>query len=87
MSGAIPLAHPAPRGEPPPDEPVARHVTWRAGGRARTFFHPADLDDLAAFLAGLPGGEPVLFLGLGSNLLVRDGGFAGDVALSAAPAA
>jgi len=39
----------------------------------------ADLDDLAAFLAGLPGSEPVLFLGLGSNLLVRDGGFAGAV--------
>lgn len=79
MSDATRLAHPALRGELRHDEPMARHVTWRAGGRARTFFHPADLDDLAAFLAGLPGGEPVLFLGLGSNLLVRDGGFAGAV--------
>lgn len=79
MSDAIRLAHPALRGELRHDEPMARHVTWRAGGRARTFFHPADVDDLAAFLAGLPGGEPVLFLGLGSNLLVRDGGFDGAV--------
>jgi UDP-N-acetylmuramate dehydrogenase len=54
-------------------------VSWRAGGRARTFFHPADLEDLQAFLAARPAGEPVLFVGLGSNLLVRDGGFAGAV--------
>ncbi|MBZ0250808.1 MAG: UDP-N-acetylmuramate dehydrogenase [Burkholderiales bacterium] len=67
MSDATRLAHPALRGELRHDEPMARHVTWRAGGRARTFFHPADLDDLAAFLAGLPGGEPVLFLGLGPS--------------------
>lgn len=79
MSDASRLPHPALRGELRHDEPMARHVTWRAGGRARTYFHPADLDDLAAFLAGLPGSEPVIFLGLGSNLLVRDGGFAGAV--------
>jgi len=79
MSDATRLAHPALRGELRHDEPMARHVTWRAGGRARAFFHPADLDDLAAFLASLPEGEPVLFLGLGSNLLVRDGGFDGAV--------
>jgi UDP-N-acetylmuramate dehydrogenase len=61
------------------DEPMARHVSWRAGGPARTFFQPADVADLAQFLRALPAGEPVLFVGLGSNLLVRDGGFAGTV--------
>jgi UDP-N-acetylmuramate dehydrogenase len=61
------------------DEPMAKHVSWRASGRARTFFQPADVSDLATFLRALPAGEPVLFVGLGSNLLVRDGGFAGSV--------
>jgi UDP-N-acetylmuramate dehydrogenase len=63
------------------DEPMARHVSWRAGGAARRFYQPAGLDDLAAFLRQLPAGEPLLFVGLGSNLLVRDGGFAGTVVL------
>jgi UDP-N-acetylmuramate dehydrogenase len=67
------------RGELRHDEPMAKHVSWRAGGLARTFFRPADLEDLQAFLAARPAGEPVLFVGLGSNLLVRDGGFAGAV--------
>jgi UDP-N-acetylmuramate dehydrogenase len=70
---------PACRGALRHDEPMARHVSWRAGGRARVFFQPADLEDLQAFLASLPAGEPLLFVGLGSNLLVRDGGFAGTV--------
>jgi UDP-N-acetylmuramate dehydrogenase len=61
------------------NEPMARHVSWRAGGRARTFYQPADVLDLAAFLRSRAPGEPVLFVGLGSNLLVRDGGFAGSV--------
>lgn len=61
------------------DEPMARHVSWRAGGAARTFFHPVGLEDLCAFLRALPASEPVLFVGLGSNLLVRDGGFPGTV--------
>ncbi len=61
------------------DEPMARHVSWRAGGPARAFYQPADVLDLAAYLRGLPPGEPVLFVGLGSNLLVRDGGFKGSV--------
>jgi UDP-N-acetylmuramate dehydrogenase len=63
------------------DEPLARYLTWRAGGRARRLYRPADLDDLSAFLARLPADEPLLFVGLGSNLLVRDGGFAGTVVL------
>ncbi len=59
------------------DEPMARHVSWRAGGRAKRAYVPADLDDLALMLKGLPSDEPVMFVGLGSNLLVRDGGYAG----------
>ena len=60
-------------------EPMSKHVSWRAGGRARTFYHPADVPDLCTFLGTLPRDEPLLFVGLGSNLLVRDGGFAGTV--------
>jgi UDP-N-acetylmuramate dehydrogenase len=61
------------------DEPMAKHVSWRAGGAARTFYQPADVLDLAAFLRTSSADEEVLFLGLGSNLLVRDGGFGGSV--------
>jgi UDP-N-acetylmuramate dehydrogenase len=70
------------RGELKHNEPMARHVSWRAGGPAARFYAPADLDDLAAFLRQLPPAEPVLFVGLGSNLLVRDGGYAGTVVLT-----
>ncbi len=55
-------------------------VTWfRVGGPAQLLFQPADEADLAAFLALLPDGIPVLPIGLGSNLLVRDGGIEGVV--------
>jgi UDP-N-acetylmuramate dehydrogenase len=67
------------RGELRLDEPMARHVSWRAGGRARRFFVPADLSDLSEFLKRTERTEPILFVGLGSNLLVRDGGFRGTV--------
>jgi len=67
------------RGELKRSEPMARHVSWRAGGAARTAYFPADLDDLIAFLRSLPAGEPVHMTGLGSNLLVRDGGLRGTV--------
>jgi len=67
------------RGELRRDEPMARHVSWRAGGKADRFFAPADLEDLQRFLKSLPAKEPVLFVGLGSNLLVRDGGLRGTV--------
>jgi len=69
------------RGELRLDEPLARYVSWRAGGRARRLYRPADLDDLSTFLVRLPADEPLLFIGLGSNLLVRDGGYAGSVVL------
>ncbi len=64
------------------EEPLARHTSWRVGGPARRFYEPADIDDLARFLSALPPGEPVLWLGLGSNLLVRDGGIDGTVVLT-----
>lgn len=57
--------------------PMAKRVSWRAGGTAAVLFVPADLEDLAAGLARLPLDCPVQFIGLGSNLLVRDGGFDG----------
>ncbi|HXF08674.1 MAG TPA: UDP-N-acetylmuramate dehydrogenase [Candidatus Acidoferrales bacterium] len=60
-------------------EPMAPHTSWRVGGPAEIFFAPADADDLAAFLAGLPADMPLFWMGLGSNLLVRDGGIDGVV--------
>ena len=67
------------RGELRYDEPMAAHNSWRAGGAARCFFKPADVADLCDFLRQLNPQEPLLWLGLGSNLLVRDGGFPGTV--------
>lgn len=67
------------RGELRFDEPMARHTSWRVGGAAQRYFRPADIDDLAAYLGRLPQDEPVFWLGLGSNLLVRDGGIPGSV--------
>ena len=61
------------------NEPMARHTTWHAGGPADAWFVPRDLADLAAFLRELPGGVPVTWVGLGSNLLVRDAGIRGVV--------
>ncbi len=58
---------------------MARHVSWRAGGIADRAYSPVDFTDLRAFLCGLPADEPVYFVGLGSNLLVRDGGLRGTV--------
>jgi UDP-N-acetylmuramate dehydrogenase len=69
------------RGELRRDEPMARHTSWRTGGRADRFYAPADLLDLGEFLRQLPETEPLLFVGLGSNLLVRDGGWRGTVVL------
>jgi UDP-N-acetylmuramate dehydrogenase len=70
------------RGELRRNEPMARHVSWRAGGNAERFYVPADVDDLSAFLRQLPADEPLLFVGLGSNLLVRDGGWRGTVVMT-----
>lgn len=61
------------------NESMASHNSWRAGGAARRYYRPADSEDLCAFIADLPADEPILWLGLGSNLLVRDGGWPGTV--------
>lgn len=60
-------------------EPLARHTSWRVGGPADRYFEPADRADLVNFLETCPPHEPILWLGLGSNLLVRDGGVRGTV--------
>lgn len=62
-------------------EPMAKHVSWRAGGHADHGYVPADARDLAAFLSAIGADEAVLMAGLGSNLLVRDGGFRGWVVM------
>ena len=59
------------------DEPMSRHTSWRVGGPAEVFFVPASIDDLSAFLAALDCDAPVFWHGVGSNLLVRDGGIPG----------
>lgn len=67
------------RGRMTEDAPLSR-VTWfRVGGPAEVMFRPADADDLAAFLQQKPDDVPVTVIGVGSNLLVRDGGISGVV--------
>ncbi len=77
----IPNAHPMKglRGKLRINERMSKHTSWRVGGPADYYYIPADLDDLAQFLAGLPAGEPLTWIGLGSNVLVRDGGIRGTV--------
>jgi UDP-N-acetylmuramate dehydrogenase len=70
------------RGEMLYDKPLSGYTTWRVGGPARRLYRPADSADLVQFLRSLPAEEPLLWLGLGSNLLVRDGGFNGTVILT-----
>ncbi len=67
------------RGEWREREPLARYTSWQVGGPAERLYRPADVDDLASALASLPADEPVFWLGLGSNLLIRDGGIRGTV--------
>ncbi len=76
------MQHAAYRGEMLYDEPLSGYTTWRVGGPARRLYRPADSDDLVQFLQSMPTDEPLLWLGLGSNLLVRDGGFNGTVILT-----
>jgi UDP-N-acetylmuramate dehydrogenase len=61
------------------DEPLSRHTSWHVGGPAEVFFNPRDRAELAAFLRTVPLEVPIQFIGLGSNLLVRDGGVKGIV--------
>ena len=67
--------------------PLAKYTSWRAGGTAETLYLPADRDDLAAFLRQLTVFEPITVLGLGSNVLVRDGGIRGTVIVMHNPGA
>ncbi len=60
-------------------EPMSRHTSWHVGGPADLFFTPRDTDDLGEFLRSLDPQTPILWIGLGSNLLVRDGGIRGAV--------
>jgi len=80
MTASAPLdGLPKVRGELQAEAPLAP-VTWfNAGGNAEILFRPADRDDLAQFLAQRPRNLPVTVIGVGSNLLVRDGGIAGVV--------
>ncbi|MGD8907193.1 MAG: UDP-N-acetylenolpyruvoylglucosamine reductase, partial [Gammaproteobacteria bacterium] len=61
------------------NEPMARHTSWRVGGPADRYYTPSSIDDLRQFIASLPSDEPIFWVGLGSNLLVRDGGVRGTV--------
>ena len=84
MAAAMHSAHlidrlPKVRGRLSADAPLAQ-VTWfRVGGPAEVMFRPADIDDLAEFLATKPADVPVTVIGVASNLLVRDGGIKGVV--------
>jgi UDP-N-acetylmuramate dehydrogenase len=60
-------------------EPLAGYTSWRGGGPAERLYKAADLNDLCIFLQDLPADEPLFWLGLGSNLLIRDGGISGTV--------
>lgn len=75
------MAQPLTQGKLLKNEPLARYTSWRVGGPADRFYIPADLADLQVFLQGLPADEPLHFIGLGSNLLVRDAGVRGTVVL------
>ncbi|MGM9452603.1 UDP-N-acetylmuramate dehydrogenase [Legionella bozemanae] len=64
------------------NEPLAEYTTWRVGGPAARLYKPKNIADLALFLRQLPETEPLLWLGLGSNSLIRDNGFSGTVILT-----
>lgn len=70
---------PRPRGRLTADAPLGPQTWFRAGGAAEVLFRPADVEDLATFVAALPADVPVTVLGVGSNILVRDGGVKGVV--------
>lgn len=76
-SSSLPL-----RGRLLKQEPMSRHTSWRVGGPADQFYIPADADDLTIFIQSLPAKETVHWVGLGSNLLVRDGGVRGTVIMT-----
>ncbi len=68
-----------PSGQMRYNEPLANYTSWRVGGLAERFYQPADKADLIQFIQNLPENEPLFWMGLGSNLLIRDGGIRGTV--------
>ena len=81
MIVAEPLSLQPLRGQDMRGVSLARYTSWRCGGRADRLYIPADRADLAEFVRRLPAAEPLTVIGLGSNLLVRDGGVRGTVVL------
>ncbi|CUA84151.1 UDP-N-acetylmuramate dehydrogenase [Chelatococcus sambhunathii] len=79
ITAELAAAMPGLRGALLANAPLAPLSWFRTGGPAQVLFTPADEDDLALFLANLPEGVPLTVIGLGSNLLVRDGGVPGVV--------
>lgn len=73
------IAMPAVRGKLTAQAPLDKLVWFKSGGPADWLFEPADVDDLTQFLAKLPEDTPVMAIGLGSNLIIRDGGVPGVV--------
>lgn len=71
------------RGEVRVNEPMSKHTSWRVGGPAESYFIPSSLEDLSAFLKALHKDIPVFWFGVGTNLLVRDGGIPGVVIAAA----
>jgi len=61
------------------DEPMARHTSWRAGGKADRYAVPKNIEELKQLMSGLTESEAVMWMGLGSNTLIRDGGFRGTI--------
>ena len=76
---ALPFDTSSLRGSLKLDEPMARHTSWRVGGPAEYFYLPADCEDVVQLLKCVPEDMPIHWVGLGSNLLVRDGGVSGLV--------
>ncbi|MCJ9706629.1 UDP-N-acetylenolpyruvoylglucosamine reductase, partial [Bradyrhizobium sp. SHOUNA76] len=79
ITPTIKAAMPDLRGRLLANQSLAELTWFRVGGPAQVLFTPADEDDLAYFLARLPSDIPVCVVGVGSNLIVRDGGIAGVV--------
>ena len=67
------------QGELRTQEPMSRHTSWKTGGNADYYYIASDINDLAKFISELPTSTPITWIGLGSNLLVRDGGVSGVV--------
>lgn len=67
------------RGELREQESMSRHTSWKTGGAADYYYSPADIDDLSIFISAVPMEMPIIWVGFGSNLLVRDGGVSGVV--------